>query len=49
MRIRDYIALLVVIYAGVIAWIDPTYRDKFFSIAGAVITGYFALALPRQN
>lgn len=49
MKYRDAIALVSVFFAGVIAWQDPAYRRDFFSVVGAIVTGYFALSLPRQN
>lgn len=49
LQIRDAIALSVVFWAGFIAWVDPTYRDQFFGIVASIVTGYFALSIPKPN
>jgi len=32
-----------------IAWVDPSFRDKYFGIVASIVTGYFVLSIPRQS
>jgi hypothetical protein len=49
LQVRDAIAIFVILVASAIAWIDPSFRDKYFGIVASIVTGYFALSVPRQN
>jgi hypothetical protein len=49
LTVKDFVILVVIASISAMAWKDNEYGANYFAIASNVVTGYFALSIPRQN